>query len=365
MNWFSTSTADVPYQKLMSINTETKVKVITADGNGKKANGGGANVNSVLSCNKEECPVIDNGDGTYTVSVIPQQLGQHQLSITVNGQDVQDSPFNITIVPVPQMDYTKLVSAQVISGVKSPKFIAFSNNGDMFVTSDDHCVHVYDKSGVHKKATIGSKGTGNLQLIAPRGIDIHTNTVFVCESGGHRIHRFTLGGEFIDTFGKRGSDVGEFEEPYDIKINPNNSKVYIADRNNHRVQVFNFDWSIAHIINGRVSGDVPLSSPEGIAIDPSGNVHVTWHESSSVTIFSPTGEFIYSYGVAFPIGIAIDPSGYSFVASWSDDIVSIFDLSGKLVCPLRGFSQPFGVSVSPDGRSIWVADSFNDQLVKF
>ena len=70
-------------------------------------------------------------------------------------------------------------------------------------------------------------------------------------------------------------------------------KVYVADRDNDRVQVFrNSDWTISHIIDDRVSGDDGhFSYPEGIAFDLFGNVHVTGYGSSSVTVFTPSGQF--------------------------------------------------------------------------
>ena len=150
----SSCTAVLPRQRLLGIGAEMKVKVITRDSDGKQLTNGGSAVRVSLTCNKEECPVTDNGDGTYLVSVVPQQLGQHHLSITVNGGHIKDSPFTLNIVP--QRDYTQLKEpSQTITGIHRPQHIAFSDdNGDMFVTSGDYCIHVYDKSG-NRKATIG------------------------------------------------------------------------------------------------------------------------------------------------------------------------------------------------------------------
>ena len=133
-----------------------KVKVTTRDSSGKEINIGGLVVRGILACNGQgrvECPVSDNDDGTYFVSVVPQQLGQHQLSITVNSQGIQGSPFKLSVVA--QRDYTELKDpVQTITGI-FPKYIAFTDNGDMFVTSSSNFIHVYDSSG-KKKTTIGS-----------------------------------------------------------------------------------------------------------------------------------------------------------------------------------------------------------------
>ena len=185
----------------------------------------------------------------------------------------------------------------------------------MFVTSNtDHCIHVYDSSG-KKKTTIGSKGSGEVQFQYPRGTDISGEVVYVAEFRGHRIHKLTTGGEYIGVFGKQGSVIGEFNNPIDVKISPD-GKVYVADSNNSRIQVFHPDWTISHVIDGTVSGDgtCSFSGPKGIAFDLSGNVHVGGNGSSSVTVFTPSGQFVRQYDKTHtnrPTGIAIDSSGYS------------------------------------------------------
>ena len=175
----------------------------------------------------------------------------------------------------------------------------------------------------------------------------------------------TTGGEFIGTFGERGSDIGQFNHPNDVKISPD-GRVYVADYGNHRVQVFNPDWTISHVIN---SSSVPdsnrFSRPMAIAFDVSGDIHVT--SRSSVIVFTPTGQFVRHYGgpeLNVPEGISIDPSGYSLVTSWNNNTLSVYDPSGGLVHSIGVFYHPHGVSVSPDG-SVWVADSSNDKLVKY
>ena len=268
---------------------------------------------------------------------------------------------------IPQRDYTKLKRpVQTITGINSPMYIAFSDNGDMFVTShSDDCIHVYDSSG-KKKTTIGSNGSGELQFDSPHGIAISGEVVYVAEYGGNRIHKLTTGGEFLGTFGQKGSDVGQFNGPYDVNISPE-GKVYVADRGNSRIQVFHSDWTLSHIIDGNISGDGSFSSPRGVAFDISGDVHVTGFVSNSVTVFTPSGQFLRKYDQTHlngPDGIAIDSSGYSLVMNYGSGSLSIYDPSGRFIHSIEGFSCPYGVSISPDG-SVWVADTYNDKLVKY
>ena len=126
----------------------------------------------------------DCGDGTYIVSLMPKQFGQHKLSVMVNGHSIQGSPFNLTV----RRDYASVNKpVQTITGISRPSFVAFSDNGDIFVTSrGDHCIYVYDRSG-RQKTTIGSYGTGPLQFNSPSGIAIKGDIIYVAEHKGNRI----------------------------------------------------------------------------------------------------------------------------------------------------------------------------------
>ena len=356
----SNSTSVIP-RSMLAVGAEMKVKVVSRDSRGQEVDHGG----EIVSCRltpvgkiSNECKVTDNSDGTYLVSVTPQQLGQHKISIYIQAQDIQGSPFDLSVVL--QRDYTKLKDpVQTITGISSPMYIAFSDKGDVFVTSyHNNCLLVYDSNGKNK-TTIGSKGSGELQFEDPRGIAIIGEIAYIAESGGHRIHKLTTGGEFLGTFGEKGTGMGRFNSPCDIKISPE-GKVYVADRNNSRIQVFHSDWTVSHIIDGKVSGDSSFTNPEGISLDLCGNVHVTGDRSNSVTVFSASGQFIYTYdqthfAMQNPTGIAIDSAGYSLVVNYHSNSLAIFDPSGEFVHSIEGFGNPYGVAVSPDG-SVWVAD---------
>lgn len=91
----------------------------------------------------------------------------------------------------------------------------------------------------------GVAGTGPDMFDRPTGVAIAPNgDIFV--SDGHypnkhntaRVVEFSKDGKFIKEWGKKGAGPGEFDEPHDIFIGGSQNRVYVADRRNRRIQVF-------------------------------------------------------------------------------------------------------------------------------
>ena len=55
--------------------------------------------------------------------------------------------------------------------------------------------------------------------------------------GNARIHKFTVDGKLLSSWGEPGTDPGQFNIPHNICCDPE-GWLYVADRENHRVQVF-------------------------------------------------------------------------------------------------------------------------------
>ena len=350
----------IPRQKL-SVGAEMIVTVISKDKMGNQVNKGGSVVKGRLMKGGEtvlQCPVVDNGDGTYLVRVKPTLVEQYQFSLTMHGQDIHGSPFNFRVVPVRQCTITDPLQS---IGIKRPHSIAFSESCDLYVTcQDDCCVHVFNSAG-QKKYTIGSSfGRNEPLLVMPCGIDVHGDTVYVADSKAHKIHVFAKGGELLNAHGKEGSDVGEFSHPHDVKISPE-SKIYICDSGNNRVQIFDMKWANLHTIN---NFHVEAYIPHGLSFDLSCNVHVVGSGSGYIKVFSSSGEFVQEYGREGCSGlydIAIDAAGNSVVVGGNH--LFVFNQKGENVWFVEEFGKNCGISISPSGE-VWVADFAKNRINK-
>jgi DNA-binding beta-propeller fold protein YncE len=95
---------------------------------------------------------------------------------------------------------------------------------------------------------MGVAGNGPDTFDRPTGVAIAPNgDIFVAD--GHqpntldnaRVVKFTKDGRFIKAWGRKGAAPGEFNEPHDIYIGGLQARVYVADRKNNRIQVFDQD----------------------------------------------------------------------------------------------------------------------------
>jgi hypothetical protein len=94
----------------------------------------------------------------------------------------------------------------------------------------------------------GVAGTGPDAFDRPTSVAVAPNgDIFVSDGhapnryGTGRVVKFSKTGHFIKAWGRKGSAPGEFDEPHDIFVGGSRGWVYVADRRNSRVQVFDQD----------------------------------------------------------------------------------------------------------------------------
>ena len=69
-------------------------------------------------------------------------------------------------------------------------------------------------------------------------LDLVTNDIYVSDGYGNaRVHKFSPQGQLLFSWGEPGTDPGQFNFPHNI-CTDKEGYVYVADRENHRVQVF-------------------------------------------------------------------------------------------------------------------------------
>jgi len=94
-----------------------------------------------------------------------------------------------------------------------------------------------------------------------------TGDIFVSDGyGNSRVHRYTSEGTHLLSWGESGIDAGQFIRPHNIVVD-SQERVYVADRECHRVQIFDADGKFITMWNN-------IHRPDGMTIGPDGNIYV-------------------------------------------------------------------------------------------
>ncbi|MGE0083825.1 MAG: PKD domain-containing protein [Desulfococcaceae bacterium] len=72
---------------------------------------------------------------------------------------------------------------------------------------------------------------------SPLGIAADNAHIYIADSENHRIVKFTLSGTFVSAFGKKGTSPGFLNTPTDMAV-ASDGKIYVSDKYNNRIQVF-------------------------------------------------------------------------------------------------------------------------------
>ena len=155
---------------------------------------------------------------------------------------------------------------------KSPSGISVHNNGTVFVAdTGNHRIQVFHPNGTFIFA-FGSEGSGEGEFLSPRGIDVTKSTninrskIVVADTGNHRIQVFHANGTFDFAFGSEGSGNGNFSSPEGVATRRATGGIAVADTGNHRIQVFSFDGIFRFAFGSEGSGEGQLLSPGGVGM---------------------------------------------------------------------------------------------------
>ena len=74
--------------------------IVSRNATGRRRTIGGDSVKvTIHGPSTPEATVKDNGDGSYSVSYIPDSLGAHQVEVLVHDCPIDGSPFEVAVAP--------------------------------------------------------------------------------------------------------------------------------------------------------------------------------------------------------------------------------------------------------------------------
>jgi peptidylglycine monooxygenase len=195
--------------------------------------------------------------------------------------------------------------------VTDPHGICVGNDDFVYVVDRDrHQVLVFDPNGGLAR-TLGVRNGAAPEAPFNHPCDVTVSPagdLFIADGyGNSRVHAFSQDGRHLYSWGEAGRANGQFRVPHGIAVGANDS-VYVADRENDRVQVFDLKGNVL-----AVWGD--FRGPTDICIDSKQRVYVTDHVPR-LTVLSPDGEVLVkvrSYHDTH--GVCCDMQGNVYIAS--------------------------------------------------
>ncbi len=165
-----------------------------------------------------------------------------------------------------------------------------------------------------------------------------------------RVAKYTKRGDWVKSWGERGSGPGQFNTPHAIAID-RNDRVYVGDRGNRRVQVFDTDGTFIR----QFTIDVPV--PPGL-VPVNGNtptaaaLAAAIGAPNSVCITPGPNQVMFVGELAYP--------GRIFKVSLEGRVLGVIGGAGRQP---KQFAGPHQIAC-PSEREIYVAETFNWRVQK-
>ena len=117
-------------------------------------------------------------------------------------------------------------------------------------------------------------GTHPGELDEPAGVTSGPEgRIYVADTNNHRVQVFTREGAPALCLGSEGDDLGRFRFPSDVRVGPTGS-IYVADRGNTRIQQFSPRGDLEAYFVPDASAAAPDQSIGDVDVGPSGEVYV-------------------------------------------------------------------------------------------
>jgi len=190
-------------------------------------------------------------------------------------------------------------------------------------------------------ACAGGEGDGPGRFKSPRGLLIprHRRTLFVADSGNHRIQLFDIGtGQLVGVWGQSsasGTEPGSFDTPTAL-AGDEAGNVYVVDYGNRRVQKFDRLGRVVSEFWDNVNSYSLLSRPVDVA---------TYSESSNTRVF------------------IVDEDNHAVFEFDSDGRAILDPHSQPVSFGATELQKPLGITAAKDG--VYVGDNARRRVLKF
>ena len=306
-----------------------------------------------------KCNIDRREDNEYRISYTPTTRGRHELTVTVNGQEVAGSPFPVFVSIHP----SKLGKpVKVISGLKYPTDLAVNSIGEIIVAEYTGGVVALDKDGKRLRSIKGSdhafKKPFSVAVDEEDNIyfvDYENNNIYKSNKTMEEVRKQEMEQEVSGSLSvslikdeimvlERNS---HYIKVYDKELIYRKSKestggnrtcfdehgnLYVSiSGENPCIEVFNSDCKSLHSFSSDEKGVNRLKCPTGVCVAGQ-HLYVVDLKNNNVSVFTTKGEYVTSFGqegsnegdLKGPWGICVDKDGFVYVGDSSNGRIQIF-----------------------------------------
>ena len=139
--------------------------------------------------------------------------------------------FGVNLVPVEHL-------FDIVQGFNRPSDVSVSPDGWIYVVDGvNNKIKIFDRNG-RFVSSFGRSGSEDGEFNSPLGIDIdHYGKVYIADSGNHRLQIFDRRGEFIAKIDLPFQN-DHPADPTDVAVDEERNRCYIVDNDNHLVLVY-------------------------------------------------------------------------------------------------------------------------------
>ncbi|WP_421978791.1 Ig-like domain-containing protein [Roseivirga seohaensis] len=338
-----------------------------------------------------ESPKDADANNTYVVNVIAND-GTNSVNqdVTITVTNLNEDP-SITSTAVTAVNDNETYSYKIATSDLDNDVVRVS-----VTTKPDWLTlklienEVSTLAGAGNYASVDGTGT-SASFYMPDDIVLDASgNMYVSDFGSHKIRKVTPDGGVttLAGSGEMGNTNGNgvnasFKYPRGLAVDAAGN-VYVADRDNNVIRkitpsgdVTTYAGSGAWGSTNGASGSARFNSPNGVAVDASGNLFVTDGNNNLIRKIDTNGNVSSFASVANPFGIAIDAAGNLYVTERDNNLVRKIAPNG-VVTTLAGtgasgstdgpglsasFNYPSGITLDAAGN-VYVADNGNNKIRK-
>ena len=201
-------------------------------------------------------------------------------------------------------------------------------------------------------------------FVLPHGLKVdNADNVWVTDLSLHQVFQLTHDGKVMKVLGVKGipgTDDKHFNKPTDLAFAPDGS-LYVSDGYGNN-RVVKFSPKGAFVVDWGRKGSKPgeFDLPHGITVDSEGRVYVADRSNSRIQVFDADGKFLYEWKspeLGRPWGLTVGSDGYLYVVDGGDLLPRPPDRAGVIKLDLKGrVLEKWSSFGNYDGQLYWGHD---------